>query len=233
VWNEYAHEKSEAKIAAVYPDGMHAAIADALRKNPELTVRTATLNEPGCGLGGDVLEQTDVLTWWGHMRHGDVPDELVNRVYRRVQEGMGLIALHSSHASKIFSKLCGTESANLKWRESDDKEILWVTDPNHPIVAGLGKDHIVLEKEETYGEHFDIPTPDEIVFISWFSGGEVFRSGVTYKRGLGRVFYFRPGHESFPTFYNEDIIKVIENACFWCAESAYVKPDYGHYMSVV
>ena len=228
VWNEYAHEKEE-KIAAIYPGGMHGAIAASLRQNPELIVRTATLEEPDCGLGGNVLEETDALIWWGHMKHGEVPDALVQKIYDRVQKGMGLIALHSSHASKIFSKLCGTNSANLKWRESDDKEILWVADPTHPIVEGLGKDHIILEKEETYGEHFDIPAPDEIVFISWFSGGEVFRSGITYKRGLGKIFYFRPGHETFPTYNNPDILRVIENAVFWCAESAFVKPVYGHY----
>ena len=233
VWNEYEHEKTNEKIAAIYPNGMHGAIAAELKQNPELEVITATLGEPGCGLGGDVLDNTDVLLWWGHMKHGDVPDELVERIYKRVQRGMGLIALHSSHASKIFTKLCGSCSENLKWRESDDKEILWVTDPNHPIVHGLQKDHIILEKEETYGEHFDIPTPDELVFVSWFSGGEVFRSGVTYRRGLGRIFYFRPGHESFPTYHNPEILKVIENAVFWCAESAFVKPAYGHFQSVL
>lgn len=229
IWNEFAHEKSEEKIAALYPKGMHGAIADYLKLNDEFIVRTATLCEPECGLGGEILNETDTLIWWGHMKHGEVPDEIVKKVYDRVMKGMGLIALHSAHASKIFQKLCGSDSGELKWRESDDKEILWVVDPSHPIVAGLQKDRIVLEKEETYGEHFVIPEPDELIFISWFSGGEVFRSGFTLKRGLGKIFYFRPGHETFPTFYNQEILKVIENAAFWCADGSSVKPEYGHF----
>ena len=233
VWNEFQHEKQEEKIAAIYPDGMHGAIAANLRQNFNLEVKTATLDEPDCGLGGDALDNTDVLIWWGHMAHGRVPDELVKKIYDRVQAGMGLIALHSSHASKIFAKICGTNSGNLKWREDGDKEILWVTDPTHPIVAGLEKDHIILEHEETYGEHFDIPAPDELIFVSWFTGGEVFRSGLTYKRGLGKIFYFRPGHETFPTYHNKEVMKVIENAVLWCAESAFVKPVYGHFPSVL
>jgi len=229
VWNEFQHEKKNDKIAAIYPNGMHGAIAAALKQNAAFEVSTATLDMPGCGLGGDILANTDVLIWWGHMAHGQVPDELVQKIYDRVQEGMGLIALHSSHASKIFTKLCGSNSVNLKWRESDDKEILWVVDPTHPITVGLGKDHIILEREETYGEHFDIPAPDELIFVSWFTGGEVFRSGFTYKRGLGKIFYFRPGHETFPTYHNPAVLQVIENAVHWCAESAFVKPVYGHY----
>ncbi|MBR3998898.1 MAG: ThuA domain-containing protein, partial [Clostridia bacterium] len=149
--------------------------------------------------------------WWGHMRHGDVPDEVVQKVYNRVMEGMGMVVLHSGHASKIFQKLCGTPSGQLKWRESGDKEILWVIEQGHPITAGIGE-NITLEHEETYGEHFLVPQPDELVFISWFSGGEVFRSGCTYKRGRGKIFYFRPGHESVPTYHNPEIQKVLINA---------------------
>ena len=233
VWNEFSHERESKEIAAIYPNGMHTAIADSLKTNADFSVSTATLEEPECGLGGGKLDETNVLLWWGHMKHGAVPDDIVKKVYDRVMEGMGLIALHSSHASKIFTKLCGCNSVNLKWRETDDTEILWVVDPNHPIVKGLNKDHIILDGEEMYGEHFDIPTPDELVFISWFTGGEVFRSGLTYKRGLGKIFYFRPGHETYPTYYNKEILKVIENAVYWCAQSAFVKPKYGQFPSVL
>lgn len=210
VWNEFAHEKTDEKVKAIYPDGIHMTIARFL-SDAGFEVRTATLDDPECGLTDEVLDDTDVLFWWGHMRHGMVPDEVVDRVYKHVMNGMGMVVLHSGHASKIFQKLCGTQSSQLKWRESGDKEILWVTDPGHPIAAGIGE-KIILDHEETYGEHFIIPQPDELVFISWFTGGEVFRSGCFYKRGKGRVFYFRPGHESVPTYHNPQIQRVLINA---------------------
>jgi len=210
VWNEYVHEKIDESVKAIYPDGIYMCIARALEA-AGYDVSTATLDEPECGLTQEVLDETDVLFWWGHMCHSDVPDEIVNRVYKRVIDGMGLVVLHSGHASKIFQKLMGTPSCDLKWRESGDKEILWVIEQGHPITEGVGE-NIILEHEETYGEHFLIPEPDELVFISWFSGGEVFRSGCTYKRGRGKIFYFRPGHETLPTYHNENIQKVLANA---------------------
>ena len=210
VWNEFAHEKSDPAVKAIYPDGIHAVIASFL-KDAGYEVRTATLDDPECGLTEEVLNDTDVLFWWGHMRHGDVPDEVVNRVYKHVIGGMGMVVLHSGHASKIFGKLMGTPSGELKWRESGDKEILWVIEQGHPITRGIGE-KIILEHEETYGEHFLVPQPDELVFISWFTGGEVFRSGCVYKRGRGKIFYFRPGHESVPTYHNPEVQKVLVNA---------------------
>lgn len=232
VWNEFFHEKESPEVGAIYPDGIHGAIAGFLRP-AGFQVECATLEEPEHGLTEQRLEETDVLIWWGHMRHHLVSDEIVQRVYSRVQQGMGLIVLHSGHASKIFNKICGSVSDNLKWRESGDREILWVIDHAHPIADGLEKDHIVLDSEETYGERFDIPTPDELLFISWFSGGEVFRSGVTYRRGLGKIFYFQPGHETNPTYHNLEIQKVITNAVSWCAASEPIKPVYGQYPSIL
>lgn len=215
VWNEFIHEKQVPEIAEIYPDGIHGYIARFLEK-AGMKTRLASLDMPEHGLTEEALDGTDVLVWWGHMAHEKVSDEVVQRVYEHVQNGMGLILLHSSHASKIFSKLCGTTTLNLKWRESGDKEILWVVEPGHPIVQGLGES-IMLEHEETYGERFDIPKPDDLVFISWFSGGEVFRSGCCYNRGRGHIFYFQPGHETFPTYHNPDIQKVICNAVRWAA----------------
>ena len=168
VWNEYLHEVQFEEIAAVYPQGIHGCIQAFLEKEG-FAVKTAALRQPEHGLTREVLESTDVLIWWGHMAHHEVEDEIVERVYRRVLDGMGLIVLHSGHASKIFQKLCGTDSSRLKWREDGEKEILWVVNPGHPIAAGLGE-KIILEQEEMYGEHFDIPQPDEQVFISWFQG---------------------------------------------------------------
>lgn len=226
VWNEYRHEKTDEKIAKLYPEGMHGAIAKYLRTQPGLTVRTATLDEPEHGLTEEVLADTDVLTWWGHMAHGEVQDEIVDRVQRRVLDGMGLIVLHSGHFSKIFQKLMGT-TCNLKWREIGEKERLWVIEPGHPIVDGIGE-FIEIEHTEMYGERFDIPQPDTLVFVSWFPGGEVFRSGCCYHRGKGKIFYFRPGHETLPIYYHPDVLRVIANAVRWAAPVNGPTPVFGN-----
>ncbi|HEY3290515.1 MAG TPA: ThuA domain-containing protein [Anaerolineae bacterium] len=227
VWHEYRHEKVHAEVARVYPKGIHEAIAEGLRTYPEFKVRTATLDEPEHGLTKEVLDHTDVLTWWGHMAHGDVKDEIVDRVHQRVMNGMGLIVLHSGHFSKIFKKLMGT-GCNLKWREANEKERLWVVSPGHPIVAGV-EEYFELPHEEMYGEHFDIPAPDEQVLISWFEGGEVFRSGCCFNRGLGKIFYFRPGHETYPTYLNATVRKIIANAVRWASPNGNAEPIRGNY----
>ncbi len=212
IWNEGRHEKVNAKVAEVYPEGLHGTIAGFLRAAGfETTI--ATLDDPEHGLTDEVLANTDVMTWWGHLAHGDVSDEIVEKVYNRVQEGMGLIVLHSGHFSKIFKKLMGT-SGNLQWREIGEKERLWVVNSAHPIAHDLPP-YFELENEEMYGEPFGIPEPDSLVFVSWFAGGEVFRSGAAYYRGQGKVFYFRPGHETFPTYHDPMIQKVIINAINW------------------
>ena len=227
VWNEFEHEKCDEAVRAIYPDGIHGCIAGFLRE-AGFDVTTATLDMPEHGLTEEVLNNTDVLFWWGHMAHHKVSDEIVQRVYNHIMSGMGFVALHSAHASKIFEKLMGTPSGCLKWRESNATEILWVTSPNHPIVEGIG-DRIVIPHEETYGEHFNIPEPDELVFVSWFSGGEVFRSGCCFKRGMGRIFYFKPGHESFPVYHQKDIQKVLINAAKWACPTDRTPIRYGHF----
>ena len=224
VWNEYIHEKKDTKVAEIYPKGMHAVIAEFLREEG-FEVRTATLEEKDHGLTEEVLNNTDVLIWWGHLAHEKVSDEVVDRVYRRVLEGMGLIVLHSAHYSKIFKRLMGT-TCSLKWREAGEKERIWVVAPWHPIAKGLG-DYFELEHEEMYGEPFDIPPPDELVFISWFKGGEVFRSGCCFYRGMGKIFYFRPGHETYPTYYDKNVQRVIINAVRWAAPVERPKPRFG------
>ena len=217
VWNEFRHEKTDEKVKEVYPDGIHRVIARALTEADDgLAVRTATLDEPDHGLTDDVLEATDVLVWWGHTAHDEVRDEVVDKVVRRVWDGMGFIALHSAHLCKPFRRLMGTECM-LLWREDDKRETLWVVDPSHPIVAGIDA-KIELPQTEMYGEWFQIPAPDEIVFISWFEGGEVFRSGCCWTRGRGRVFYFRPGHETLPIYHHPDVRRVIHNGVRWAAK---------------
>jgi len=220
VWNEGVHEKKHESVRKVYPQGIHNVIADGLRERlgASVAVRTATLDDPEHGLTPDVLAETDVLTWWGHMAHGQVQDAVVDRVHKRVLEGMGLIVLHSGHYSKIFKKLMGT-GCGLKWREAAEQERLWCVSPGHPIADGLGE-YFELPHTEMYGEFFDIPQPDELVFISWFEGGDVFRSGCVWRRGKGKVFYFRPGHEPFPIYYDESVRTVLANAVRFIAPAA-------------
>ncbi len=213
IYNEFVHELEVEAIGKMYPDGIHGAIANHLRKQPDISVTTATLDMPDHGLTLGVLDATDVLMWWGHAAHGEVKDEIVDRVQTRVLDGMGLIVMHSGHFSKIFKKLMGT-SCGLCWREAAEKERLWVVSPNHPITQGIDR-FIELPNTEMYGEYFDIPDPDELLFVSWFEGGEVFRSGAVWHRGKGRIFYFRPGHETYPIFHNEEVLDVLERAARW------------------
>ncbi len=213
VWNEYRSERESKEVAKVYPEGIHGAIAKALESDLEIVVKTATLDEPEHGMNEEVLNNTDVLIWWGHKANAEVKNDIVDKIYNRVLCGMGLIVLHSAHMSKIFMKLMGT-SCTLKWREVGEKERLWVIEPSHPIAEGVGE-YIELEHEEMYGERFDIPSPDTLVFAGWFQGGELFRSGCCFNRGYGKIFYFQPGHETYPIYYNHEIQKIIRNAVKW------------------
>lgn len=216
IWNEAWHETNQAQIRAVYPDGIHGAIAAGIAA-PDLAIRTATFFDPDHGLGGDVLDATDVLFWWGHVVHDEVPDALVDRIQARVLDGMGLVVLHSGHHSKLFRRLMGT-SCNLSWREHDggERERVWCLDPAHPIAEGV-PESILVPRSEMYGEPFDIPQPDHLVFASWVEGGEVFRSGCCFHRGRGRIFYFSPGHEAFPIYFDPTIRRVLANAARWAA----------------
>lgn len=213
VWGENVHEKKHPLVAELYPKGMHGCIADALNADPAIRAVSATLDQPEHGLSEALLAQTDVLTWWGHAAHDQVDDRIVERVHKRVLQGMGLIVLHSGHHSKIFKRLMG-HNCDLVWREAGEKERLWVCNPAHPIAQGLPA-WFEIEHEEMYGEPFGIPNPDEVVFLSWFAGGEAFRSGVTYRRGGGKVFYFRPGHETYPTYHQPLVQQVLRNAVKW------------------
>ncbi|MFS0750744.1 ThuA domain-containing protein [Oceanobacillus sp. 1P07AA] len=225
VWNEYRHEKQNETVANIYPEGIHGTIANFL-KTEDFHVKTATLDEPNHGLSNDLLEETDVLIWWGHKAHDEVSDEIVEKVKQRVLDGMGLIVLHSGHFSKVFKSLMGT-GCDLKWREAGEKERIWNVDPTHPITQGIGQ-YFEIPQEEMYGEHFDIPTPDELVFISWFEGGEVFRSGATFKRGRGKIFYFRPGHETHPTYHQKEVQQVIVNGVRWAKNTDTPVHNYGN-----
>jgi trehalose utilization protein len=218
VWGENIHEQSNADVRALYPDGMHAAIAGALNADSGIRAETATLQEPEHGLTEQRLAETDVLLWWGHQAHGEVKDEIVERVAQRVWEGMGLLVLHSGHFSKIFRRLMGAP-CSLKWREAGERERVWVINRNHPIARGLGE-YVEIPNTEMYGEPFTVPEPLETVFISWYEGGEVFRSGLTYQRGAGRIFYFSPGHETYPIYHQAEVQQILCNAVHWAHNPA-------------
>ncbi len=218
VWNEHVHERREPSVKKIYPDGMHTPIVEGLRRElgNDVTVRVATLDEPEHGLTDDVLVDTDVLTWWGHAAHDSVSESVVDRVHARVLDGMGIVVLHSGHYSKIFKRLMGT-TCSLIWRSDPggEREMIWTVNPAHPIAAGVPQP-IVIPHQEMYGEFFDIPPPDELVFISSFEGGEVFRGGCCFTRGAGRVFYFSPGDQEYPVYHQVEVQRVIANAVAWC-----------------
>src|SRR5215207_6591670 len=224
VWGEHVHERRDESVRTLYPDGMHATIAQGIAEllGERVQVRTATLDEPEHGLSEQVLADTDVLTWWGHVAHDEVDDGVVARVHDRVLGGMGLLALHSAHYSKIFRRLMGT-SCTLRWRNEGERELVWTVLPGHPIAAGVPQP-LVIDAQEMYGETFDIPPPDELVFISSFAGGEVFRSGCGYTRGIGRIFYFSPGDQEYPVYHHPDVRRVLANAVLWAAPALVGEP---------
>ena len=224
VWNENYHEKTIPEMKAVYPKGLHGTIAEFLSGEEDFEVRVATQDQPEFGLSDDVLNNTDVLVWWGHAKQNDIPDELSKKVALRVQSGMGYIVLHSSHYAKPFMELMGTGCCTLRCR-NDDFERLWCVSPGHPIAKGVPS-YINLGTEEVYCEHFNIPDPDELVFVGWYRGGEIFRSGCCWKRGFGKIFYFQPGHETFKSYHNKYIQRILINAVRWACPQTWKYPDF-------
>ena len=216
IYNENVHEQTKEEVRAIYPEGIHGTLASFLQGD-DVSIRIFTLDTVE-EITEEALDEIDVLLWWGHAAHNKVPDEIAFRVRDAVQKGMGIIFLHSGHHSKPFRFLMGT-SCNLNWREDGDMERIWVVKPSHPIAKGLGR-YFELPHDETYGEPFCIPDPDDVVFITWYEGGEVFRSGCTFHRENGKIFYFQPGHETFPIYHDKNVQHVIKNAVEWA------KPNY-------
>jgi trehalose utilization protein len=225
IWNEHRHEREDESVAEIYPDGIHAALADAVAEQGH-DPRTTTLADPDDGLPASLLDDTDVLLWWGHTAHDEVGDDAVDRVVDRVLDGMGFIPLHSAIHSRPFRRLMGTPM-EVSWREAAERERCWVVDRAHPIAAGLSEGFVV-EDAEMYGEPCALPAPDDLIFVSWFEGGEVFRSGCAYHRGAGRIFYFRPGHETYPVFRQPEVRRVLGNAVAWAATEDPPAPHHGN-----
>ncbi|MEF8973864.1 MAG: ThuA domain-containing protein [Haloarcula sp.] len=224
VWNENHHELATGPADAMYPDGIHTTLAKMLVSYGH-TVRTATLDDPEHGLSDESLAETDVLLWWGDVAHDAVNDAVADRIERAVRDGMGFIPLHSSHESKPFESLMGTTGV-LRRREEGEREHVWVVDPNHPITDGLPAE-FELDRAEIYGRRFDLPVPDTLVTVSWCDDGTVFPSGCCYHRGAGRVFYFQPGHETFPVYHHPVVQKLLHNAVTWAAPSEPNRPVVG------
>ena len=212
IWNEYRHEVQKPEVEELYPAGIHGIVKEILG-DEEFEITTATLDSPEYGLPDDVLASTDVLVWWGHTAHNEVPDELVEKIRQRVYAGMGFVALHSAHHSKPFKAIVGT-TGNLTWGDNQ-RGIVWNLCPTHPIAAGIPSHFEIFE--ELYGEPFFIPKPDDLIFATWFEQGNVFRGGATFTRGMGKVFYFHPGHETCKSFYNPYVRTIIKNGVRWCA----------------
>ncbi len=227
----------------IYPRSIRGAVADGLCEfgRDEVVVRTAHQDEPEQGLSAAALAQTDVLVWWGHMRHSELNDAVIGRVAERVlHRGMGFVALHSAHYSKPFRTILDC-TGHLKggWSEADQPEEVRVCAPQHPIAHGVHD--FTLASEEMYGGPFDVPPPAVVVLQSYFPAtNRFFPSGIAWSvgagidpnfesgpgrgigqgEGVGRVFYFRPGHESVPTYFHTDVRRVLLNAVRWTAGRA-------------
>jgi RNA polymerase sigma factor (sigma-70 family) len=203
----------------VYPADINAAIAEGLRTDRQLEVRTASISDPDQGLGDEALKNTDVLIWWGHLRHGDVHDDRVAAIVRRVRhEGMGFIATHSAHYSKPLKAILGTDCG---WKggyfEDGAAVELRVTAPRHPIVRGL--EAFTIPKTERYEGEFEVPKPDVIVLDGTYSSsGNRAWQGMVWTLGKGRVFYFQPGHESYPIYFQPEVRQIFRNAVHWCGQ---------------
>jgi len=214
IWNEYLHERTDEVVKTIYPNGIHGELSAYLGQFDDIEVQTTTLDCESFGITDELLDNTDVLIWWSHMEQDKVPDEIARKVADRVLLGMGFIVLHSAHYSKPFRLLMGT-TCSLRWREGDFERV-WCVNPGHPIAKDIPA-CFELPNEEMYGEHFDIPQPDSVVFAGWFRGGELFRSGCCWNRGAGKVFYFQPGHETNPVYKNPYVLTIIKNAVHWAA----------------
>ncbi len=238
VWDE----NKKSVPTEVYPSNIRGAIADALNVSEVVNIvaATACLDDDHQGITADVLRNIDVLIWWGHARHDEVTDETAELVRSAVHnDGLGFLPLHSAHYSKPFKAVLSA-NGHLKggWRENDnpaDTEEITVAAPKHPIAEGIVG--FTIDQEEMYGAPFDVPPYQVVVFQSYFpTGGEYFPSfattvgkgidpafasgsgnGANQGEGAGRVFYFRPGHETFPTYHLPVVQKILRNAVLWLA----------------
>jgi trehalose utilization protein len=205
--------------AGVYPEGINGAIAKYLRTLPNLEVRAASINDPEQGIAKSALDSTDVLIWWAHRTHKEIDDGRALEAVRQIRErGLGFIAIHSAHYAKIFKMILDSACDLGGWRVGGKPESLKCVAPTHPIAQGVGD--FTIPHTEMYNEPFKVPPPEATIFLSTWEGGEEFRSCNTWTAGRGRVVYFRPGHETYPIYFQEKPLRVIANAVLWCAHGS-------------
>jgi len=212
VWSEFTEPKD------VYPKGIHGDIAEYLNASGNVEAKVVQLSDPDQGVSQAMLDWADVLLWWGHQKHRDVTDETVQRIVKSVKEGgMGYFAMHSAHYSRGLIAILGTP-CGLGSVGDGGAESISVVMPDHPIAKGVSD--FVVPRTEYFGEPFGVPEPEAVVFKSTFEKGDNiwFRSGCCWTVGKGRVFYFRPGHETYPIMRQPEVQKVIYNATLWSAK---------------
>jgi trehalose utilization protein len=214
VWSEGSAPKD------VYPNDINAAVAEGLKSLRGWDVAAASLKDPDQGFPGDTLAKTDVLIWWGHVHHGAVKDALIEQIVGRVKnDGMGFIALHSSHYSKALRKLLGTDCGFAAYVADGSGLDVTVKAKDHPIARGI--DNFSLAHTERYSEPFQIPEPETVVFDGVYKrpdgSTEASRQGLVWTVGKGKVFYFQPGHETYPHFFDKNVRKILRNAVRWVA----------------
>lgn len=214
VWSEGTAPKE------VYPNDINGAIAEGLKELKGWEVVVANLSDPNQGLPDELLNRADVLIWWGHQRHDQVKDPLVSKIVKRVKEdGMGFISLHSSHFAKPNKALMGTACSWGAYVGDSTTLKVTVKDPGHPIAKGVKEFTIV--HNERYSDPYAVPTPQSVVFegIATLKDGKVDPSqqGFTWQIGKGKMFYFQPGHETNPVFYDANVGRIMINAVQWAA----------------
>lgn len=273
VWDE-----QQPKQRGAYPNFLGNQIASYLKKQPGLSVKSVRMNDPEQGLSSEVLDNCDVLIWWGHRRQQEITPETGQALVERIRAGqLSLIALHSAHWSTPFMEAMNARSrddALAKLPEADrgratfelihpfkDKykppkrddsptpraEYSTAADgapriklylpnscfpavradgmpshvtavlPNHPIARGIPAKFTILHTE-MYDEPFHVPAPDQVVFEEHWDAGEHFRTGMVWKLGRGKVFYFRPGHETYPVYFEPYPLKILDNAVRWLGQ---------------
>jgi trehalose utilization protein len=217
VWSEGTAPKS------VYPNDINGAVAEGLKDLSGWEVVKAGLSDPDQGLPDKLLQRADVLIWWGHQKHGDVKDELVDKIVKRVKEdGMGFIALHSSHFAKPNKKLMGTACSWKAYVLDSTTLKITVKSPDHPIAKGI-KD-FTIDHSERYSDPYAVPTPKAVVFEGTASlkkgGTDTSQIGLTWEIGKGKVFYFQAGHETNPVFMDPNVRQIMSNAVQWAAKQS-------------
>ncbi len=267
VWDERQKEQKQ-----VYANFLGNEIANHLRSRQGFTVQSVGLDDPQQGLPDEVLDQAQVLIWWGHVRHTEIKPEKGRQIVERVKAGkLALIALHSAHwstpfieamyertridarrrypdaATKIefvpmagflaptydslltpayYALHAGGVVKNVRvdlpncvfpsYRHDAKHSRVTMLHPEHPIAQGVPPVFEV-SQTEMYDEPFHVPEPDAVIFQETFRDGGWFRGGMVWTLGKGKVFYFRPGHETYPVFKEEYPLRILENAARWLA----------------